>query len=146
MYHISTISNVMRFCMRGLLKCQMSVPLFPFPPLLYISLCVCHACMIRCHYESYISLYVAISLTQPLAAYFVSCHGLLGKWTYLALTIPHSNELFIPLEDAIRLIFLLSWAHWSIKAHSMTRIKTCSHFKLGLGGVIIFKIIVATEQ
>ena len=48
------------------------------------------------------------ALTQPHAAYSAFCHGLIGKWTYLARTIPHSSELFIPLENAIRTIFLPS--------------------------------------
>ena len=50
----------------------------------------------------------AFALTQPHAAYSAFCHGLIGKWTYLARTIPHSSELFKPLEDAIRTIFLPS--------------------------------------
>ena len=50
----------------------------------------------------------AFALTQPHAAYSAFCHGLIGKWTYLARTIPHSSELFIPLENAIRTIFLPS--------------------------------------
>ena len=50
----------------------------------------------------------AFALTQSHAAYSAFCHGLIGKWTYLARTIPHSSELFIPLENAIRTIFLPS--------------------------------------
>ena len=50
----------------------------------------------------------AFALTQPHAAYSAFCHAHIGKWTYLARTIPHSSELFIPLENAIRTIFLSS--------------------------------------
>ena len=51
----------------------------------------------------------AFALTQPHAAYSAFCHGLIGKWTYLARTISHSSELFIHLEDTIRTIFLPSF-------------------------------------
>ena len=50
----------------------------------------------------------AFALTQSHAAYSAFCHSPIGKWTYLARAIPHSNELFIPLEDAIQTIFLPS--------------------------------------
>ena len=50
----------------------------------------------------------AFALTQPHAAYSAFCHGLIGKLTYLARTIPHCSELFIPLENVIRTIFLPS--------------------------------------
>ena len=50
----------------------------------------------------------AFAFTQPHAAYSAFCHGLIGKWTYLARIIPHSSELFISLEDAIQTIFLSS--------------------------------------
>ena len=55
-----------------------------------------------------VKILLAFALTQLHAAYSAFCHGLIGKWTYLARTIPHSSELFTPLENAIRTIFLPS--------------------------------------
>ena len=70
-----------------------------------------------------VKILLAFALTQPHAAYSAFCHGLIGTWTYLARTIPHSSKLFIPIEDA-NLPSL-------VKAHSMTLIETCWHFQLG---------------
>ena len=44
----------------------------------------------------------SITATQPHAAYVAFTHGLTSKWTYLARTIPNLEELFKPLENAIR--------------------------------------------
>ena len=43
-----------------------------------------------------------IASSQPHAAYAALTHGLTGKWTYLARTVPTTSELFKPLEDVIR--------------------------------------------
>ena len=50
----------------------------------------------------------SIATTQPHAAYAAFTHRLTSKWTYLARTIPDIEDLFQPLEDAIRQKFLLS--------------------------------------
>ena len=44
----------------------------------------------------------SIAITQPHAAYAAFSHGLSSKWTYLARTIPDCEDLFKPLEEAIR--------------------------------------------
>ena len=44
----------------------------------------------------------SITITQPHAAYAAFSHGLSSKWTYLARTIPDCEDLFKPLEEAIR--------------------------------------------
>ena len=48
----------------------------------------------------------SIAQTQPRAAYSTFVHGLCNKWTYLSRTIPNTEELFLPLEDAIRHHFI----------------------------------------
>ena len=49
-----------------------------------------------------------IATTQPHAAYAAFTHGLISKWTYLARTVPDIEDMFQPLEDAIRQQFLPS--------------------------------------
>ena len=49
-----------------------------------------------------------IASSQPHAAYAAFTHGLMGKWTYLARTVPGTSYLFKPLEETIR--------HWFIPA------------------------------
>ena len=44
----------------------------------------------------------SIAITQPHTAYAAFSHGLSSKWTYLARTIPDCEDLFKPLEEAIR--------------------------------------------
>ena len=44
----------------------------------------------------------SIAITQPHAAHAAFTHGLSSKWAYLARTIPDCDDLFKPLEDAIR--------------------------------------------
>ena len=44
--------------------------------------------------------------TQPQAPYAALTHGLISKWTYLARTVPNTEDLFRPLEDAIRNVLL----------------------------------------
>ena len=74
---------------------------------------------IRTHIEKYVKnkisefigevkILSAFALTHPHAAYSAFFPGLIGKWIYLARIIPHSSELFIPLENAIRTIFIPS--------------------------------------
>ena len=48
----------------------------------------------------------SFALTQPHAAYAAFVHGLVGKWTYLARTVPYISNLFLPLEHVIRHHFL----------------------------------------
>ena len=75
----------------------------------------------------------AFALTQPHAAYSALCHGLIGKWTYLARTIPHSSDssYMYLLRMPYELFFYLPSL---VKAHSMTLNETCWHFQLGWGG------------
>ena len=47
-----------------------------------------------------------IALSQPHAAYAGLTHGLAGRWTYLARTVPGAGGWFRPLEDAVRLRLL----------------------------------------
>ena len=44
--------------------------------------------------------------SQPQAAYAVFTHALRHKWSFLARTMPAISDLLVPLEQAIRLIFL----------------------------------------
>ncbi len=44
--------------------------------------------------------------TQPQAAYACYTHGFKGKWTFLQRTVPHSAEIFTPLEEVLRTEFL----------------------------------------
>ena len=44
-----------------------------------------------------------ITSTQPQAAYTGLTHGLAGRWTYTAHTVPGVGDWLQPLEDAIRL-------------------------------------------
>lgn len=48
----------------------------------------------------------AIALSQPQAAYSALVHGLLGKWKYLARTIPDLQALLLPLETSLRTRFI----------------------------------------
>ena len=48
----------------------------------------------------------SIAATQPQAAYAALTHGLISKWTYLSRTVPNIEDLFKPLEDVIRNLFL----------------------------------------
>ena len=43
-----------------------------------------------------------IAKVQPQAAYAVLTHGLMNEWTFLMRTIPDIDDLFLPLEEAIR--------------------------------------------
>ncbi len=47
-----------------------------------------------------------VARTQPHAAYCAYTHGLAGRWTYLARTIPGIASLFAPLEAAVHQEFL----------------------------------------
>ena len=47
-----------------------------------------------------------IASNQPHAAYAAFTHGLMGKWTYLARTVPGTSDLFKPLQETIRHRFL----------------------------------------
>ena len=47
-----------------------------------------------------------IATTQPHAAFAAFTHGLSRRWTYLARTTPHIEDLIKPLEEAIKRIFL----------------------------------------
>ena len=47
-----------------------------------------------------------IASSQPHAAYPAFTHGLMGKWTYLARTVPGTSDLFKPLEETIRHRFI----------------------------------------
>ncbi len=47
-----------------------------------------------------------IASSQPHAAYAAFTHGLMGKWTYLARTVPGTSDLFKPLEETIRHRFI----------------------------------------
>ena len=42
-----------------------------------------------------------ITSSQPHAVYAAFTHGLSGKWTYLAQTVPGISDLLKPLEEAI---------------------------------------------
>ena len=46
--------------------------------------------------------------SQPHTAYAALTHGLSGKWTHLARTVPGTSDLLKPLEEVIR--------HWFIPA------------------------------
>ena len=46
--------------------------------------------------------------SQPHTAYAAFTHGLSGKWTHLARTVPGTSDLLKPLEEVIR--------HWFIPA------------------------------
>ena len=48
----------------------------------------------------------SFALTQPHAAYAAFVHGLIGKWAYLARSVPYISNLFLPLEHVIRHHFL----------------------------------------
>ncbi len=48
----------------------------------------------------------SIAVTQPHAAYAAFTHGVASKWKYLTRTIPDIEDLFKPLEEAIRMRFL----------------------------------------
>ena len=43
------------------------------------------------------------AMTQPQVAYAVLTHGLMNEWIFLMRTIPDIDDLFQPLEEAIRL-------------------------------------------
>ena len=43
-----------------------------------------------------------IAKTEPQAAYAALTHGVMARWTYLMRLVPDMEELFQPLEDAIR--------------------------------------------
>ena len=47
-----------------------------------------------------------IASSQPHAAYAAFTHGLMGKWTYLARTVPGTSDLFKPLEETIQHRFI----------------------------------------
>jgi len=47
-----------------------------------------------------------IASTQPHATFSASTWGLSSKWTCISKTIPNIEELFEPLEDAIRSYFI----------------------------------------
>ena len=47
-----------------------------------------------------------IASSQPHAAYGAFTHGLTGRWSYLARTVPDISDLFKPLEDTIRHRFI----------------------------------------
>ena len=47
-----------------------------------------------------------MATTQPHAAFAAFTHGLSGRWTYLARTTPHIEDLIKPLEEAIRRVFI----------------------------------------
>ncbi len=44
----------------------------------------------------------SIAESQPHAAYAAATHGLAGKWTYLARTVPNLETFLLPLEEIIR--------------------------------------------
>ena len=46
--------------------------------------------------------------TRPHAAYAAFTHGLISKWLFIARTIPDVENLFQPLEECIRNIFIPS--------------------------------------
>ncbi len=48
----------------------------------------------------------SIARSQPQAAYSALCHGLPGKWLFLARTMPDVKELLLPLEMSLRQCFL----------------------------------------
>ena len=48
----------------------------------------------------------SIASTQPHATFSAFTWGLSSKWTYISRTIPNIEELFEPLEDAIRSHFI----------------------------------------
>ena len=47
-----------------------------------------------------------IAACQPHTAYAVFTHGLSGKWTHLARTVPGTSDFFKPLEEVIRHRFI----------------------------------------
>ena len=49
-----------------------------------------------------------IATTQPHAAFAALTHGLSSRWTYLARTISHIEDLIKPLKEAIKRVFLPS--------------------------------------
>ena len=48
----------------------------------------------------------SIAKTKPHAAYAAFVHGLSGKWTYIARTVPDIEEILQSLESVIRVHFL----------------------------------------
>ncbi len=60
---------------------------------------------VRCKVEQWSDVLKRLSSiadTQPHAAYAALTHGMVGRWTYLARTIPNIGHLLQPLEDIIR--------------------------------------------
>ena len=47
-----------------------------------------------------------IAITQPHPAFAAFTHGLSSRWTYLARTTPHIEDLIKPLEETIKKVFL----------------------------------------
>jgi len=48
----------------------------------------------------------SFATSQPHVAYAAFTHGLISKWLFIARTIPDVENLFQPLEECIRNIFI----------------------------------------
>ncbi len=57
-----------------------------------------------------------IAKEEPQSAYIAYTHGLCRRWSYVQRTIPEISELFIPLEEALRDVFIPSLLGRNINA------------------------------
>ena len=57
-------------------------------------------------WSSELRLLSEIAITQPHAAFAAFSHGFSSRWSYLSRTQPNISDLFLPLENIIRTVFI----------------------------------------